>query len=59
MEAQLAAMGMRLLPLDKMEYERNLAQLRAQFDEKTLNKSWAKGREMSLEQAIAITLEEK
>jgi predicted ATPase/DNA-binding SARP family transcriptional activator len=57
-ETQLAAMGMRLLPVDKMEYERNLAQLRAQFDERSLNKSWAKGKEMSLEQAIAFAVED-
>jgi tetratricopeptide (TPR) repeat protein len=57
-ETQLAAMGMRLLPVDKMEYERNLAQLRAQFDERSLNKFWAKGKEMSPEQAIAFALKE-
>jgi predicted ATPase/DNA-binding SARP family transcriptional activator len=33
-ESQLAAMGMRLLPVDKMEYERNLAHLRTKLDEK-------------------------
>jgi tetratricopeptide (TPR) repeat protein len=56
-ETQLAAMGMQLLPVDKMEYERNLAQLYAQFDERTLNKFWAKGKETSLEQAIAFALQ--
>jgi tetratricopeptide (TPR) repeat protein len=56
-ETQLAAMSMRLLPVDKMEYERNLAQLRAQFDETTLSKSWAKAKEMSLEQVIAFALD--
>jgi hypothetical protein len=57
-QTQLATMGMQLLPVDKMEYERNLVQLRAQFDERTLNKFWAKGKDMSLEQAIAFALEE-
>ena len=57
-ETQLAAMGMRLLPVDKTEYERNLAQLRAQFDERTLYKFWAKGKEMSLDDAIAFALQE-
>ena len=57
-ETQLAAMGMRLLPVDKMEYERNLAQLRAQFDERTLNKFWGKGKEISLELATAFALQE-
>jgi predicted ATPase/DNA-binding SARP family transcriptional activator len=56
-DTQLAAMGMRLLPVDRMEYEHNLAQLRAQFDERTLNKFWAKGKVMSLEQAIAFALD--
>jgi predicted ATPase/DNA-binding SARP family transcriptional activator len=57
-ETQLAAMGMQLLPVDKMEYERNLAQLRAEFDERTLIKSWAKGKKIALEQAISFALEE-
>ena len=57
-ETQLAALGMRLLPVDKMEYERNLAQLRAQFDESTLKKFWVKGSAMSLDDAIAFALEE-
>jgi predicted ATPase len=56
-ESQLVSMGMRLLPVDKMEYERNLAHLRANLDEKVLTKFWAKGREMSLEQAIEFALE--
>jgi len=57
-ETQLASMGMRLLPVDKMECERNLAHLRANMDEKALVKFWAKGREMSFEQVIAFALEE-
>ena len=56
-ETQLAAIGMQLLPVDKMEYERNLAQLRAQFDGRTFNKFWTKGKEMSLELAITFALE--
>jgi hypothetical protein len=32
--------------------------LRANMDEKVLTKFWTKGREMSLEQAIAFALEE-
>jgi hypothetical protein len=55
-QTQLALLGMRLLPVDKMEYERNLAQLRAQFDARSLNKFWAKGKELSLEQVIAFAL---
>jgi predicted ATPase/DNA-binding SARP family transcriptional activator len=57
-ESQLVSMGMQLLPLDKMEYERNLSHLRAKLDEKTLNKFWKKGNGMSLEETIALALEE-
>jgi predicted ATPase/DNA-binding SARP family transcriptional activator len=57
-ETQLAAMGMRLLPVDKLESERNLAFLLTKLDEKTLNKFWAKGKAMSLDDAIAFALQE-
>jgi len=56
-ETQLASMSMRLLPVDNMEYERNLAHLRTNLDEKILTKFWAKGQEMFLEQAIEFALE--
>jgi len=57
-ETQLTSIGIRLLFLDKLEYERNLALVREQLEEKTLAKFWAKGTAMSLEQAIAFALEE-
>ena len=57
-ETQLAAMGMRLLPVDKMEYERNLALLRTQLDEKVSSKVWAKGKAMTFEEAIEFAMEE-
>jgi hypothetical protein len=56
-ETQLDAMGLQLLPVDKMEYERNLAHLRANLDKKAFFKFWAKGKEWSLEEAIALALE--
>ena len=57
-ETQLAAMGMRLLPVDNLEYERNLSILRAGLDMHILAKFWAKGNDMSLEDAIAFAVEE-
>jgi predicted ATPase/DNA-binding SARP family transcriptional activator len=57
-ETQLAAMGMQLLPVDKMEYERNLAYLRMNLDKKAITRFWTKGRDMSLEQGIEFALEE-
>jgi non-specific serine/threonine protein kinase len=57
-ESQLALTGTRLLPVDKMEHERNLALLRAAVDERELAKYWAEGAEMTLEQAIGFALGE-
>jgi non-specific serine/threonine protein kinase len=57
-EAQLVSMGIRLLPVDKMEYERNLALLRDQIDEKIFNTSWLRGQPMSLEELIAFAMED-
>jgi predicted ATPase/DNA-binding SARP family transcriptional activator len=56
-ETQLAAMGMRLLPVDNLEYDRNLAVLRAGLDMHSLAKFWAKGNKMSLKDAIAFAEE--
>jgi predicted ATPase/DNA-binding SARP family transcriptional activator len=57
-ETQLATIGVELWYMDKMEYERNLALVRAKLDEKTFAKFWAKGKMMSFEEAIAFALEE-
>ena len=57
-EALLGARNMRMLQMDQLEYERNVKSLRSQLDEKSLAKSWAKGSGMSLDEAIALALEE-
>ena len=57
-ETQLTLIGIRLLPVDKMEYERNLALLHTKLDEKIFNKSWSKGQAMSLDHAITFALKE-
>jgi len=57
-ESQLTLIGIRLLPVDKMEYERNLALLRTKLDEKNFNKFWSKGQGMSLDDTITFALEE-
>ena len=57
-ETQLPSIGIRLLYMDKMEYDRTLALLSAKLGEKTLATFWAKGKGMSLEQAIAFALVE-
>jgi tetratricopeptide (TPR) repeat protein len=57
-ETQLTSIGIRLLYMDKVEYERNLALLPTNLGEKILAKSWAKGKAMTLEQAIEFALKE-
>jgi len=57
-ETQLSAVGIRLLHIDQIEYERNLALLRAKLEEKILDKFWAKGKAMSLDEVIAFALQE-
>jgi hypothetical protein len=57
-ETQLTSNRIRLLNLDKMEFERNLALLRGQLHENEISRSWAKGKAMSLEQAIDFALKE-
>lgn len=47
----------RLLQIDQMEYERNLALLHAQVDKKTLASFWTRGFAMTLEETITYVLE--
>jgi tetratricopeptide (TPR) repeat protein len=56
-ETQLASLGIRLLYMDKMEYDRNLAVLQVKLDEHTLKQFWAKGNDMSFEETIKVALE--
>lgn len=58
MEAQLSSSGIRLLYVDKLEYERNLPIVREKLDKKTLDKFWVEGRGMSLDEAITFALGE-
>ena len=45
-------------PQERIEYDRELAGLRAGMDEKTFDLLWAEGRSMNMEQAIELALEE-
>ena len=55
-ETQLASLGIRLLYMDKMEYDRNLAVLQGKLDKTALRKFWEKGNAMSLEQAVQFAV---
>ncbi len=46
-----------LLPIERVEVEKNIAAARAQLDETTFNAAWAEGRAMSMEQAIEFALQ--
>jgi tetratricopeptide (TPR) repeat protein len=56
-ETQLASIGIRLLPVDQAEYERNLAFVRAQLNASKLAAAWSQGNKMTLEQAITLALD--
>lgn len=56
-DTQLSLIGIRLVYVDKVEYDRNLVLLRAKLDKRILNKFWVKGTTMALEQAITFALE--
>ena len=43
-------------PIDRADYDRDVAAIRAQLDETTFAAAWAAGRALSLEQAIAEAL---
>jgi hypothetical protein len=45
-------------PQERIEYDRELAGLRAGMDEETFDLLWAEGRSMTMEQAIEFALEE-
>jgi non-specific serine/threonine protein kinase len=58
-ETQMVSRGITLLYMDQQEYQRNLAHLRAKLNEKLFNKFWAKGKGMSLDEAVALALDER
>lgn len=57
-DTQLTSIGIQLLFVDRIKYERNLAFLHETVDQKALATYWEKGKRMRLEQAIAFALEE-
>jgi hypothetical protein len=56
-EALREIIGVLLLPIEWRDYDRNISETRAQFDETTFAAARAEGRAMTLEQAIAYALE--
>ncbi len=57
-EDRLAVLSLPLYITDQVELDRGISALRARLDERSFAKSWAKGKTMALDQAIAFALEE-
>jgi hypothetical protein len=45
-----------MTPFERLEYDREVNDLRANMDESTFAEAWSKGRALSLEQAITVAL---
>ena len=56
-EAQMASIGIGLLYIDRMEFERDLDLLRARLGRKALSRAWVKGSSLTMEEAIRFALE--
>jgi predicted ATPase/class 3 adenylate cyclase len=57
-ESMRASLRSMIDPVDKPEYELNVASLRAELGEGKFNAAWEEGQKMTLEQAVAYALEE-
>jgi predicted ATPase/class 3 adenylate cyclase len=57
-EALRAASGSLRTPQERIEYDRELASLRAGMDEKTFDVLWAEGQSMNMDQAVDFALRE-
>ena len=57
-EALRDAIGAPVPPVDRADYERSVAAVRAQFDAAAFAVTWAEGRSTPLEQAITVALSE-
>jgi len=58
-EALREAIGAPVPLVERGDYERNVAAVRAQLDETALTAAWAEGRAMTVEQAVACALEQR
>jgi hypothetical protein len=56
-EALREVIGIAMTPSEKIEYDAEIARLRAGMDEGLLAAAWSEGRAMTLEQAIACAME--
>jgi tetratricopeptide (TPR) repeat protein len=57
-EAAIGSMGAFHVPEDKPEFDRSIAAVRAELDQAAFETAWAEGRKLTLEQAVALALDE-
>jgi tetratricopeptide (TPR) repeat protein len=57
-ETQMVSLGITPMYMDQQEFKRNYVLLHETLNEKTLHRYWVKGKEMSLDEAIAFALDE-
>jgi predicted ATPase/class 3 adenylate cyclase len=57
-EALRESIGIDMTPQEREEYEKEVADLKANMDEKAFSSHWAEGRSMTMEQAIELALME-
>jgi predicted ATPase/class 3 adenylate cyclase len=56
--AEFEAKGEYIEPVERAEYDHDVAVVHAQLDEATFNAAWEAGKEMNLEEAVVYALEE-
>lgn len=57
-EALREKINIAMMPQERIEYEREVADLRAGLDESVFNSAWAQGRAMTMEEAIEVSQRE-
>ncbi len=57
-DALITAIGVRLEPADRPDFDRNVAEVRARLSQEAFASAWAKGQAMTLEQTIEYALSE-
>ena len=58
-DTQSKEIGYHIEGIERPDYDRNLASLRAQLDESTFEKAWAEGVALTLEQAVELALSDE
>ena len=58
-DALLKSKNIHLVQMDRMEYDRNLASVQAQVEQRTFEKAWTRGSSATVEQTVQFALKER